>query len=87
MTNKHIKMHQIRQTIRLWTVILCSWVAKQDSGNEEMRGISDAIADGVMAFLKIAALQVFAKRLFIDHRYFNQLQPQKSKPQVVPLPF
>jgi K(+)-stimulated pyrophosphate-energized sodium pump len=57
----------------IYKVILRSWVAKQDSGNEEMRGISDAIADGVMAFLKIAALQVFAKRLFIDHRYFNQL--------------
>jgi K(+)-stimulated pyrophosphate-energized sodium pump len=36
----------------IYMVILRSWVAKQDSGNEEMRGISDAIADGAMAFLK-----------------------------------
>jgi K(+)-stimulated pyrophosphate-energized sodium pump len=32
--------------------VLRAWVAKQDGGTPEMRGISDAIADGAMAFLK-----------------------------------
>ena len=36
----------------LYMFILRSWVAKQDSGTPEMRTISDAIADGAMAFLK-----------------------------------
>jgi K(+)-stimulated pyrophosphate-energized sodium pump len=36
----------------IYMFILRAWVGKQDSGNEEMRGISDAIADGAMAFLK-----------------------------------
>jgi K(+)-stimulated pyrophosphate-energized sodium pump len=36
----------------LYMLVLRAWVIKQDSGNEEMRGISDAIADGAMAFLK-----------------------------------
>jgi len=32
--------------------ILQSWVIKQDTGNDKMRFIADAIADGAMAFLK-----------------------------------
>jgi K(+)-stimulated pyrophosphate-energized sodium pump len=36
----------------IYMFILRGWVAKQDGGNDEMRDISDAIADGAMAFLK-----------------------------------
>lgn len=36
----------------VYMAILRGWVQKQDSGNEKMRGISDAIAAGAMAFLK-----------------------------------
>jgi K(+)-stimulated pyrophosphate-energized sodium pump len=36
----------------IYTFVKSSWVTKQDAGNEKMKEISDAIADGAMAFLK-----------------------------------
>lgn len=36
----------------LFTGIRASWVSKQDAGDENMKTISDAIAQGAMAFLK-----------------------------------
>jgi len=36
----------------VYMFILQSWVIKQDTGNDKMRFIADAIADGAMAFLK-----------------------------------
>lgn len=36
----------------LFTGIRTAWVAKQDAGDEKMKTISDAIAQGAMAFLK-----------------------------------
>jgi K(+)-stimulated pyrophosphate-energized sodium pump len=36
----------------LYMAVLQSWVVKQDAGDEKMRGIADAIADGAMSFLK-----------------------------------
>ncbi|HMO18602.1 MAG TPA: sodium-translocating pyrophosphatase [Oligoflexia bacterium] len=35
----------------LYMSYLSSWVKKQDAGSDKMKGISDAIADGAMAFL------------------------------------
>ena len=35
-----------------YMTILSSWVGKQDAGDDKMKGISGAIADGAMAFLK-----------------------------------
>lgn len=36
----------------VFMVIKAQWVTKQDAGNDRMREISDAIADGALAFLK-----------------------------------
>lgn len=36
----------------IYTFVKSSWVTKQDAGNEKMKEISSAIADGAMAFLK-----------------------------------
>ncbi len=36
----------------LYTIIKFGWVNKQSAGSEKMQGISNAIADGAMAFLK-----------------------------------
>lgn len=36
----------------IYTFMKSAWVSKQDAGNEKMQQISNAIADGAMAFLK-----------------------------------
>lgn len=36
----------------IYTFIKFAWVGKQDAGNDKMKGIANAIADGAMAFLK-----------------------------------
>src|SRR5687767_2208727 len=36
----------------IYTFIKFGWVAKQDAGNDKMKSIAKAIADGAMAFLK-----------------------------------
>ena len=36
----------------IYMSVLSSWVTKQEAGDEKMKGISSAIADGAMAFLK-----------------------------------
>ena len=36
----------------IYTFVKFAWVGKQDAGNEKMKSIANAIADGAMAFLK-----------------------------------
>jgi len=39
----------------LYTFIKFAWVSKQDAGNDRMKEISQYIAEGAMAFLKVHA--------------------------------
>ena len=43
----------------IYTFVKSSWVTKQDAGNEKMKEISDAIADGAMALALPSGLGFF----------------------------
>ncbi|MBX7240478.1 MAG: sodium-translocating pyrophosphatase [Bacteroidia bacterium] len=62
----------------VYMFIQSNWVEKQDSGDAKMRGISDAIAEGAMAFLKaeyrvlaifvlIASVALFILSQMVEH--------------------
>jgi K(+)-stimulated pyrophosphate-energized sodium pump len=60
------------------------WVTKQDAGNEKMRSISDAIAEGAMSFLK-AEYRVLAIFVVVAGAAlgFLSLQVETSHPLIV----
>ncbi len=68
----------------VYTYIRSGWVVKQDAGNEKMQGISNAIADGAMAFLKseykVLAYFVVLASLFLA---YLGMKGENSHPMIV----